>query len=268
MKNLSSVLTTFFLLLSLLIFSAGNLHAEDYIEDDDDFEEEIIQDPLEGFNRGMFWFNDKLDKYFLEPVSDAYTYVTPKPVRRSVGNFFENLGYPIYLVSDLLQLKFSQAGVHTGRFLVNTTIGAVGLFDVAKDFGLERHEEDIGSAFGYWGIGTGPYLVLPFLGPSNLRDGLGRAVSGYLNPANVPTVYHTSLHTSAEYSITGGLRFIEIVNTRADLAEAIDTAKDASLDYYSFVKNSYAQRRESIIYDGMPPEDDFFDEEEEDWEDQ
>ena len=233
---------------------------DNYAEDDFD-DDQIISDPLEGMNRGIFWFNNKVDAYVLEPIAEGYTAIFPKPVRRSVGNFFDNLSYPVHLASDLLQLKFTQAGEHTGRFLLNTTLGIGGLFDVATDMGLERHEEDIGTALGYYGIGTGPYLVLPFLGPSNVRDLVGLVGDTFLDPRTyigIDPTANTEWEVTA-YTTSG----VEVIHTRADLIEAIAAAKDASIDYYSFVKNSHVQSRESLIYDGFPPEDDEWDDEEE-----
>ena len=202
-------------------------------------------DPIEPFNRAIFSFNNGLDEYLLEPVAKGYDYVFPTPVKTGVNNFFENLGWPLYFVSDILQFKFTQAAEHTGRFLVNTTAGVGGLIDVAKEIGLPRHYEDIGTAVGDWGVGEGPYLVLPFLGPSNVRDGLSRIPQTFLNPIfyvdNIP--------------VTTGLFVTDLVDTRRTLIDAIDAGKKGSLDYYAFVRNSYRQRRLALIYDGNIPED-------------
>ncbi len=245
---------------TLLVLSVSNLHAEELSDEEYD-DEQLIDDPLEDINRGIFWFNDQLDIYILEPVAEGYTYVVPKPVRRSVGNFFDNLRYPVYLVSDLVQLKFDQAGEHTGRFMINSVFGIAGLFDVASDVGLERHVEDFGIALGYHGVGTGPYLVLPFLGPSNARDLVGSIVDRSLSVTALTTFDSAASDDAIIASYAASV--LDLINTRADLLEAVKTAKDASIDYYSFVKNSYTQRRESLIYDGFPPEDDYYDDEEE-----
>jgi len=189
----------------------------------------------------------------------------PKPVRRSVDNFFENLNYPVYLLSDVVQLKLGQAGTHTGRFLINSTLGIGGLFDVASEFGLEEHDEDFGTALGHYGVGPGPYIVLPFLGPSSLRDATGLVVDRFVHPSFwVPYVDSPSeVEVRNSFYGTSGLQVIE---TRADLLEPMRAAKEASLDPYSFFKNTYQQRRQNTIYDGFPP-DEFDDEfEDEDWE--
>jgi len=247
-----------YLFLALSFFNISLLGPTELLAEEYPQSEQIISDPFEGMNRGIFWFNNQVDQYILEPVAEGYTYVVPKPVRRSVGNFFENLNYPVYLVSDILQLKFKQVGNHTGRFVINTTLGIGGLFDVATGFGFEQHSEDVGAAFGYHGVGTGPYIMLPFLGPSNARDFVGLVADYFLDPVTyigLDSAASTDLETIG-YVATGS----ELVNTRAELIQAIDTAKDASIDYYSFVKNSYIQSRQGLIYDGFPPEEDDFDE--------
>jgi len=220
---------------------------------------EDVPDPIEPFNRGIFWFNNNADEYVIEPVAKGYKYITPEPVRNSIKNFFLNLNYPVYLVSDLLQLKINQAGNHSGRFIVNSTIGLLGLFDVAKDLGMEPHEEDLGTAFGNWGIGPGFYLVLPLFGPSNLRDGIGFAGETFLSPTIAVT--YSNLDQSTKNMILYESNALRVINVRSNLIETIDSAKEASLDYYSFVKHAYQQNREALIHDGMPPE-----EEEEDYE--
>ncbi len=218
---------------------------------------EEVSDPLETFNRAMFWFNNQLDTYLLEPVARAYDFIVPDPVQTSVGNFFENLTYPVYLVSDVVQGKFDQAGTHTGRFVVNTTVGVAGLFDVAEDWGLKRHREDFGVALAYHGVPSGPYLVLPILGPSNFRDGFGRIVDGFLDP--VFYVPSTNWSEGAKLSVTLGLKGLQLIDTRAGLLEAVDTAKESSLDMYLFVQSAYYQHRRGVLYDGDPPdeEDDY-----------
>jgi len=209
-----------------------------------------VSDPIEPVNRGIFWFNDKLDTYILEPVARGYDDYIPKPIRNGIRNFFINIRTPIYVVSDVVQLKFSEAGTHTGRFLINSTIGGLGFVDVASDFGLRHEREDFGVALGYHGVGEGPYLVLPILGPSNLRDLFGRIVDSFLNPVN----YADEVSDDGE-AITIGATVIEGIDDRSRLLEAVEAAKDASVDYYSFVKNSYHQHRQNVIYDNNPPEE-------------
>jgi len=222
-----------------------------------------ISDPFEGWNRRVFWLNDKLDRYLLEPVSDGYDYVMPDEAQRGITNFFDNLLYPTYLVSDLVQLKFSQALEHTGRFLVNSTVGIFGLIDVAQHVGLERHKEDFGLALGYHGVPAGPYLVFPFFGPSTVRDGFGFMVDTALNPVGWAVMEAASSNDAI--LITTGVAGVDIIQRRTNLDEAIEAARDASLDYYLFVQSAYYQRRAALIEDRQihqPEEEDPFAEDE------
>jgi phospholipid-binding lipoprotein MlaA len=229
-------------------------------------EETEIYDPIEPFNRGVFWFNDTFDVYFLEPVARGYDYITPRTVQTGVSNFFDNLKYPAYLVSDLLQLKFDQAGTHTARFFLNSTFGVLGLVDAAENLGFEKHHEDFGTMLGYNGVGPGPYIVLPFLGPSNLRDAVGTGVDALLNP-----VYHLGAYGVDDNDavlISAGATALNVVNTRARLLDAVSSAKDASLDYYLFVRKAYSQIRYEQIYDEAAPESEEFDDEFAEFEDE
>lgn len=194
-------------------------------------------DPWEGFNRAIFAFNDTLDKYLLKSVATGYDKVTPTVVKTGVGNFFNNLGEVTTIVNDLLQGKFAQAGLDSTRFLVNTTVGFVGLVDVGSRIGLERHDEDFGQTFGYWGMGPGPYLMLPLLGPSTVRDTVGR----------VPDYYLSVYDTIDEESTTYALRGLDIVDTRARLLEV---EKMVAGDRYTFFREAYLQRREFLVRDG------------------
>ena len=212
---------------------------------------EEANDPWETMNRGTFWFNDTFDVYILEPVAQGYDWLLPRPVQKSVANFFDNLDFPSLLVSDLVQLKFDQVALHSGRFLINSSIGIVGLFDVASEMGLEPHYEDFGTALGYWDIGGGPYLVLPFLGPSNVRDGIGRLVDLVLNPAFYFRQYGLSRDEALLASF--GATSLEIINTRSSLLKTVEDAKEVSLDYYLFLRSAYGQKRQNDIYDNNPP---------------
>lgn len=216
---------------------------------------EETYDPIESFNRKIFWFNEKADEYVLGPIARGYIDIVPVKARTSVKHFFSNLKTPIYLGSDILQLKFTQAGTHLGRFLVNSTVGIFGLFDVATEIGWNHEEEDIGIAFGYWGIPEGPYLVLPFLGPSNLRDFVGYAGDWALDPLNIAIVY-PSVPNSPTQEIATGLSATRVVSTRANLEEAIKSGKESSVDYYLFLREAYTQYRRGLIHDGMLPEED------------
>lgn len=208
-------------------------------------DEESI-DPFEGFNRKVFAFNDFFDRIALKPLAKGYQFITPAPVDRGVTNFFSNLDGILIIVNDLLQGKVKQAGQDSARFLVNSTIGIVGIFDVASKVGLAKHQEDFGQTFGSWGIPSGPYIVLPFLGPSNVRDAFGRVPDYFADPV-----------TYVEDDPTRwGLFSLNQVDVRADLisAEAL-----ISGDRYTFIRDAYMQRREYLVADGEV-EDDFLDE--------
>lgn len=212
-----------------------------------------IYDPWEGMNRGIFSFNDTLDVYVLEPVASGYDWVLPEYAQGRVVNFFENLSYPKYLVSDLVQLKLSQAASHTGRFLINSTVGLLGLFDVATDMGLPKHVEDFGIALAYHGVPPGPYFVIPFWGPSTVRDAVGRLVDGFLNPASL--IFYTGIDSDVAAPASIGMTALDIVQTRADLLDALKSAKEGSVDYYLFLQSSYMQYRKGLLYDGVVPDE-------------
>ncbi|MDO6681014.1 VacJ family lipoprotein [Oceanobacter sp. 5_MG-2023] len=216
-------------------------------------------DPWEGFNRRVFAFNEVMDKYVLKPTAQAYQYVTPQSVDDSVSNFFSNIGDVLVVVNDLGQLKLTQAASDTGRFLVNSTVGFFGFFDVATHIGLRKHNEDFGQTLGYWGVGTGPYLMLPLLGPSNLRDTGGLVMhwgSGLTSSRIGDSV-------TEDYSMIA----LQAVDLRADLisSEGLITG-----DRYIFLRSFYVQRREYLVNDGVAAdsfEDDFDDFDDEEWDD-
>jgi len=214
---------------------------------------EEASDPLETFNRGVFWFNDKFDLLVFEPLARGYAFVLPAPAKTGASNFFETLSLPKYFVSDLVQLKFTQMATHTGRFLINSTMGIGGLVDVATHWGLERHKEDFGVALGYWGSPAGPYLVVPVWGPTNIRDGIVSIVDGILNPVYWIDYTDATRRTKNVVLITG--RATQAISARAGLLEAVETAKESSLDYYLFVRSAYYQQRTALINDGMPAEE-------------
>ncbi len=208
-------------------------------------EQNNARDPLEGFNRAMYTFNDKLDRYVLKPLAKGYYAITPAPVSKSISNFFSNLHDPGIMLNNLLQGKPKQAASDLGRVLVNSTIGIAGLFDVATRMGLEKHNEDFGQTLAKWGVGDGAYLVLPFFGPSNLRDGASLPVDWETYPPN---------HME-EQSTRSKLLLVEVVDRRAQLLDASDILEQAAgRDPYIFVREAYRQRRRSLIYDGNPPQ--------------
>lgn len=210
-----------------------------------------VVDPWEGFNRGVYAFNEFGDRYVLKPVAKGYRAITPDPVEISMNNVFSNLGELRNILNDALQWKWEQAANDTGRLLVNSTIGLVGLFDVAQRMGLDESEgEDFGQTLAAWGVGQGPYLVLPFLGPSSLRDAGSLPVDWYTDP--ITYMDHTSSRNTA--------RGTGLIVQRAAL---LDAEELISGDRYIFLRDAYLQRRDYLINDGVV-EDDFgddFDEE-------
>lgn len=204
-------------------------------------------DPLESVNRKIFWFNDKVDDYVLVPVATVWDTILPARVEKCLSNFFSNLHFPIVAGNGLLQGKFKQAGSDVARFAVNTTVGLAGFFDPASDWGLEEHNEDFGQTLGYWGVSPGPYLVLPFFGPSNPRDTVGLAADSF------STVY--PFFVELEYVFAA--RATDLINTRAMVLTEVREFKAASFDYYVAVRNAYIQRRKALVHDrrGMSEEE-------------
>ncbi len=201
-------------------------------------------DPLEPFNRGVYAFNADLDATLMKPTAQAYQAHIPRPVRRSISNFFSNLDDVVVLVNDLLQFKGAHAVNDTLRLSMNSTFGLFGLLDVATPAGLPKHDADFGQTLGKWGLGPGPYLVLPVLGPSDVRDATGLAVDvTYVNP--VEKVKNTPARAA--------LIVTQAVNTRARLLKVTNVLEQAALDPYVFTRAAYLQRRRSLIYDGNPP---------------
>ncbi|HSI25578.1 MAG TPA: VacJ family lipoprotein [Methylotenera sp.] len=202
------------------------------------------KDPLEGINRGIYKFNDVTDKYAMKPVATAYKAITPTPVRKGFNNFFNNLGSITTVLNDLLQLKFANAFTDAGRFIINSTFGLAGFVDVAGMDGIAQRKEDFGQTLGYWGVGNGPYLVLPILWASTLRD------TGGLVFDTVTTDPITYTHNIGEVRLHNQLRAAQLVDKRTELLDAKDIVDDASLDPYAFMRDAYLQRRESLIADG------------------
>lgn len=203
------------------------------------------RDPLEPYNRAVYTFNDTLDRAVLKPVAQGYKRVIPEAFNIAISNFFSNLNDVNVAVNNLLQLKLVDAASDVGRLVLNSTLGIGGLFDVASGFGLRKHEEDFGQTLGYWGIGAGPYLVLPFFGPSTLRDAPSRAVDTYADPiVYVPDVIPA-------LTLVGS----RVTDYRADLLATEETLDEIALDRYIAIRNAYLDRREFLVYDGRPPQD-------------
>ena len=204
-------------------------------------------DPFEKFNRAMFKFNTKVDRYFAKPLAKGYRAVTPRPVRKGISNFFSNLREPIVILNDVLQGKVKQAGSDLGRFLMNSTLGLFGFIDVASKAGLKKHDEDFGQTLGKWGIKDGPYLVLPFFGPSSMRDAFGLVADAQVDP----------VRQKDDKSTRSKLTTLRVINTRANLLDATDILEQAGgQDPYLFVREFYRQRRRSLVHDGSPPDED------------
>lgn len=201
------------------------------------------RDPLEGFNRAVFAVNDELDKGLLKPLAQGYDQLLSAPVKTVVSNFFGNLEDLSIAVNNLLQGKFVDAASDVGRVAVNSTIGIFGLSDVASYWGLTKHDEDFGQTFGYWGAGDGPYLMLPLLGPSTVRDGLGKILDQAADPINYVQP------DTPRYALSG----IRLLKTRAELLPADKVIEAAALDKYSYLRDAYLQRRRYLVYDGDPP---------------
>ena len=204
-------------------------------------------DPLEPLNRAIYSFNDTVDRAVLKPVATVYRDATPSLVRRGVGNFFGNLEDVWSFVNNVLQFKGEAAASSFMRVSVNTVFGFAGLLDVASEMRIERFTEDFGQTLGHWGVSPGPYLVLPLLGPSNLRD-----------TAALPVDWRGDavLYVKEEpvrYSLIG----LRVVDQRAELLRAGTILDQVALDKYSFIRDAYLQRRRNLVYDGNPPEEDW-----------
>jgi phospholipid-binding lipoprotein MlaA len=200
-------------------------------------------DPWERMNRGTFAFNEAVDGAVLKPVAKGYKAVTPQFVRSGVANAFSNVGDVGIGVNNLLQGKPGDALSDIGRVLVNSTLGILGLFDVATPMGLDKNNEDFGQTLGKWGVGSGPYLVIPLLGPSTLRDGIARVPDRYGSYSRYVD------HIPTRNSLLG----LDIIQIRAELLATTNTLDEASLDKYQFIRDAFLQRRLNQVYDGKVP---------------
>jgi phospholipid-binding lipoprotein MlaA len=204
-----------------------------------------VNDPFEPMNRAIFSFNDALDRNVLRPVAEGYVKVVPSLIRRGVSNVFGNISDAFSAINNALQGKREPLGNDLGRVLVNTTFGIGGIFDIASEGGIEKYNEDFGQTLGWWGLGPGPYLVIPILGPSNIRDATGLAVHAYVDPIN------QIQPDGAMWGVIG----LRAIDTRASLLGTEDLVTGAALDKYSFIRSAYLQRRKNLVYDGKPPKD-------------
>jgi phospholipid-binding lipoprotein MlaA len=203
-------------------------------------------DPLEAFNRPIFAFNDTVDRYALRPIARVYDRAVPEVVQLVVGNVFSNLADVYTAANQLLQGKPREAMQDISRFVVNSTWGMLGLGDVASAIGLRKHNEDFGQTLGVWGVPSGPYLVIPFLGPSTMRDAPSRIVDARGDP-----VWRRLTDVALRNSAVG----LRVVHQRADLLDTERTLRGVTLDRYSLFRDGYLQRRNSAVYDGNPPDE-------------
>ena len=231
------------LLLSMMVVLAGCATGED----------RDPRDPIEPFNRAVFTFNDKLDRAIIKPLARGYNFIMPEPASRGVTNFFNNIADIQSALNNLLQLKIGRAFSDVGRVAINTTVGILGLIDVASNMNLPRYGEDFDQTLGVWGFGTGPYIVLPLIGPSSGRGTVGVVVDWFTDPITYISDDHWRW----------GLRGLDLIDTRAGLLDASRVLEQAALDEYAFVRDAFLQRRQNQVYDGNPPdefEDEFEDE--------
>jgi len=211
-------------------------------------------DPFEPINRPIYAFNDFTDRYLLRPVGQGYNFIFPQPVRSGIGNFYDNITYPVTIVNGLLQGKFSQAGWDSIRFLMNSTFGILGFMDLATSEGVPRNDEDFGQTFAVWGIPQGPYIVIPVLGPSTVRDGIGILANIQINPL-------TQMNNS---SVRDKLLILWTIETRASLIGPDEVIQEA-FDPYLFIRDAYLQNREFLINGRRADDDEFFEDFDEDF---
>lgn len=201
------------------------------------------RDPMEGFNRAVYAFNEGLDTVLIKPVAEGYDAVLPGPVRTGITNFFGNIADVFIGVNNLLQGKPDQAVSDLGRVLLNSTVGILGIFDVATGAGLEKHDEDFGQTLGRWGVGDGPYVVVPVFGPRTMRDTAGLVLDVAADPVShidyVPT--------------RNSVQALRLIDNRADLLPVDKVIEEAALDKYAYVRDGYLQRRRNLIHDGNAP---------------
>lgn len=225
-----------------------NVSTEDSFEDefDEEFEDKKdVSDPFESYNRAMTGYNDDVYIHLLTPISKGYASFMPKPARVGISNFFANLKTPLSSINNLLQLKVKNTASELGRFLINSTVGILGFMDIAKDhMGLEPHVEDFGQTLGYYGVGSGAHVVLPFFGPSNLRDIVSLSVDGYVSPISAGRYSYQIPQNLAETTlIQSGYR----VNQNSLHIGEYESFKKDALDFYMFLRDAYEQKRDKEI---------------------
>lgn len=236
-NKFSKILMVAFLSLSLSACATTNMDGGDSAE---------VYDPMEGYNRAVFAFNDAVDTILLEPIAMGYRFIAPKPVRIGVRNFLRNLKSPMQVVNQTLQGDLSGAGADVARFAVNSTAGVLGLIDVGAMVGLPYEQEDFGQTLGVWGIGHGPYVVLPLFGPSSFRDATGMLVDSYADPLRL---YLYNTHQEEWHYARLGLT---VISTREELLDLLDDLQKNSFDYYAAMRSTYIQRRAALVNDEDP----------------
>lgn len=240
-----------FILFLLLNFSYGNSQNENqnFISDfSDEFESQKIEvyDPLSGYNRVMTSFNDGVYTYVFNPITKGYVKVVPEIARVGFSNFFDNILFPVRFVNNLLQFKFQNSVDELARFLVNSTFGILGFMDPATtELGIEKHKEDFGQTLGYYGVGSGFHIVLPFLGPSNLRDTFGLVGDGYISPINDTSALNYKIPNDSTQTIYAG--FSKYINDNSLNLGKYENLKKDALDLYPFLRDIYEQKREKEI---------------------
>jgi len=222
----------------------SQLDESDEFDNEFEDEEKEVFDPLEGYNRWMTSVNDNIYIYAFDPVSRGYAVVVPKPARVGLSNAFDNLKFPIRFTNNLLQLKFDHSIKELGRFMINSTIGVLGLFDVAKAGGVEAYPEDFGQTLGHYGVGSGFHIVLPFFGPSNLRDSLGFAVDTAISPTTNASLKY-QIPDNTEKAL--GLSTLYYLNKNSLHPGEYESLKKDALDVYTFFRDSYEQKRAKEI---------------------
>ena len=238
------IIILFFLLFSLLSYKVIASDVDQVRTDSEDFEtttiEDEIYDPFEPVNRAIFSFNNVADRIVLEPIAKGYKKL-PSPLQSGINNFLSNLRAPLVVVNQLLQGQGENAFQSSGRFIVNSTVGIFGLFDVAEKMGLEEKEEDYGQTLATWGVGDGFYLVLPLFGPSNLRDTSGMVLTMLTDPINAFAV------SEGEAWLVPMRTAANAVDTRSQIIDEVNALRDNSVDYYAAVRSSYYQNRKAAI---------------------
>jgi phospholipid-binding lipoprotein MlaA len=240
---MKSKLVIFFVLINFVVSGCASVNKDQIIAEN--IATQKVADPIEPINRIVFSFNNIFDKYAVRPVSILYRGVLPEFIRNRISYSLDNLSMPVTTINNILQFKFGKAGVSTARFVINSTIGIFGFFDPASYFGLEADYEDFGQTLGVWGIPTGPYLVLPFLGPSSPRDFTGLLSTSLLDPTY-------QVGNSANSDLFRSYRMgVGVINFRSENIEIFDDLQNNSIDYYAAVRSFYNQSRNSQVSDNL-----------------